>query len=237
MNNEAKLLSRIVTDNSIGYALERGISEEWFADTTDKNIFKFVRNHYANYQEAPSLEVIQANFPLYTPESVSDSIDYFIDKVIESRRRTLIINSLLQATQQLETKKDHEGALETIQRGLALLEQTGLGATTDIEIRTAALSALEEYESRKNNPGLLGLATGFPTMDASTSGLQPGQLVVIVAPPKTGKSTLAMQIAINCHLNGHVPMFMSFEMSNNEQKTRYYAMRARISHRLSLIHI
>jgi len=90
---------------------------------------------------------------------------------------------------------------------------------------------MEEYVNRKNSPGLLGLPTGFPTMDASTSGLQPGQLVVIVAPPKTGKSTLALQIAINCHLNGHKPMFMSFEMSNNEQKTRYYAMRARISHR------
>jgi replicative DNA helicase len=68
-------------------------------------------------------------------------------------------------------------------------------------------------------------------MDEATSGLQPGQLIVIVAPPKTGKSTLALQIAINCHLNNKVPMFMSFEMSNSEQKSRYYAMRARISHR------
>ena len=77
---------------------------------------------------------------------------------------------------------------------------------------------------------MLGLATGFPTIDASTSGLQPEQLVVIVAPPKTGKSTLALQIAINCHLNGSVPMFMSFEMSNTEQKNRYYCMRSRISY-------
>jgi replicative DNA helicase len=68
-------------------------------------------------------------------------------------------------------------------------------------------------------------------MDEATSGLQGGQLIVIVAPPKTGKSTLALQIALNAHLNGKVPMFMSFEMSNAEQKSRYYAMRARISHR------
>lgn len=232
MNNEVKLLSRIITDGAIGYALERGVSEDWFADASDKNVFKFVRNHYTNYQESPSLELLKDNFPQFSPDPVEDSIDYFIDKVVEGKRRALIINSLLDATKTLETKKDHEGALEIIQRGMALLEQTGLGVTNDIEIRTAALSALEEYEHRKNRPNnLLGLPTGFPTMDASTSGLQPGQLIVIVAPPKTGKSTLALQIAINCHLDGHVPMFMSFEMSNEEQKSRYYAMRARISHK------
>ena len=231
MNNESYLLSKIITERSIGYALERGVTDEWFLDTTDKNIFKFLQHHYSEYQESPSLDVIQANFRNYEPAEVADHIDYFIDKLVEARRRSVIVNTMIDATQDLEVKKDHESALLKLQQGFALLEQTGLGSTTDLEIRHAAKSAMQEYIQRKNSPGLLGLPTGFPTMDASTSGLQPGQLVVIVAPPKTGKSTLALQIAINCHLNGHKPMFMSFEMSNNEQKTRYYAMRARISHK------
>ena len=233
MNNESYLLSKIVTEKRIGYVLERGVSDEWFSDTTDKNIYKFLQHHYTEYQEAPSLEIIQTNFRSYEPIEVVDSIDYFIDKLVEGRRKSLIINTMIDASQALETKRvdSHEDALLKLQQGFALLEQTGLGSTNDLEIRHAAKSAMEEYVNRKNSPGLLGLPTGFPTMDASTSGLQPGQLVVIVAPPKTGKSTLALQIAINCHLNGHKPMFMSFEMSNNEQKTRYYAMRARISHK------
>jgi replicative DNA helicase len=231
MNNESRLLSKIVTSGDVGYVLERGVSEDWFNDAIDKSVFRFIRTHFANYQETPSLSVINDNFPQYAPENVADSVDYFIDKVVDSRRRNLIITSLMDATSQLEVKKDHEGALLTIQKGLSLLEQEGLTATNDVEIRDASDSAIVEYEHRKNNPGLLGVPTGFPTIDASTSGLQPGQLVVIVAPPKTGKSTLALQIAINCHLDGHVPMFMSFEMSNNEQKSRYYAMRSRISHK------
>jgi len=117
-----------------------------------------------------------------------------------------------------------------MERGIIRLEEDGLTLSNDLEITQAAKDAKREYEFRKSNPGLLGLPTGFPTMDASTSGLQPGQLVVIVAPPKTGKSTLALQIAINCQLNGKIPMFMSFEMSNTEQKNRYYSMRARISY-------
>jgi replicative DNA helicase len=231
MNNESKLISRLVTDGSISYALEKGITDEWFPEASDKNMFKFLRDHFLAYREAPSLELIKDNFPLYEPEPVQDSIDYFIDKVVESRRRSLIVKSLVDATSQLETKRDHEGALTIIQRSLILLEQTGLGKTNDIEIRKAAETAIDEYEHRKAQPdGLLGLRTGFATIDKATSGLQPGQLIVIVAPPKTGKSTLALQMAINCHLDGHVPMFISFEMSNQEQKSRYYAMRARVSY-------
>lgn len=231
MNNESKLLSQIIVDGKVGYVLERGITAEWFVEPSNKNLFTFVRDHYISYQQAPSLEVINDNFPQYQPEETQDTIDYFIDRVIEARRKSIIINTLMDATKELETKKDHEAAFTILQRNLLLFEQSGLTSTNDIEIRKAAERALEEYEHRKNNPGLLGLPTGFPTMDKATSGLQPGQLIVIVAPPKTGKSTLAMQIAINCHLSGKTPMFMSFEMTNKEQETRYYAMRARLSHK------
>jgi replicative DNA helicase len=88
----------------------------------------------------------------------------------------------------------------------------------------------DDYLFRKNNPGLLGVPTGFPTIDSATNGLQNGQLIIIVAPPKTGKSTLALQIAQNIHLKGSTPMFQSFEMTNAEQLSRYVAMRARVSH-------
>jgi len=73
------------------------------------------------------------------------------------------------------------------------------------------------------------MATGFQVMDFATAGLQPGQLITIIAPPKTGKSVLAMQMAANVHDDGFVPMFQSFEMSNIEQQRRHDAMRAHIS--------
>jgi len=230
MNNESKLLSKLITERNLGYVLEKGVDQSWFSDPNDKKVFNFLVKHYSEYQECPSLDVIKENFPTYAPEEVHDSLDYFIDKLIMTRRQLSIVRSLTEAVTELEQKKDHEGALLAMQRGILALEEAGLNQSNDLEITQAAKFAIDEYENRKNNPGLQGLPTGFPTMDKSTSGLQPGQLIVIVAPPKTGKSTLALQIAMTQHLNGHVPMFMSFEMSNEEQKTRYYAMRSRISH-------
>jgi replicative DNA helicase len=231
MNNEARLLSKVIETRDLGFILERNVTDTWFPDAADKKLFKFLHNHYANYQECPSLDVIRENFPTYAPLQVDDSINYLVDRLVESRRKIGIVNTIGSALEAIERSQDHEAALVAIERGMIKLEEEGLNRSNDLEITAAAKKAKEEYEFRKNNPGLLGLPTGFRTMDEATSGLQPGQLIVIVAPPKTGKSTLALQIAINCHLNNKVPMFMSFEMSNAEQKSRYYAMRARISHR------
>jgi replicative DNA helicase len=231
MNNEAKLLSKVIEDRAFGYIAEKGAREEWFADPSDKKMFRFLHTHYSAYQETPSMEVIKDNFPTYELLPTLDSTDYYLEQLISNQRKITIVNTVGGALDALEKLKDHEAALQRIEQGIIRIEEQGLTRSNDMEITEAARKAKRDYEFRKNNPGLLGLPTGFKTIDDATSGLQPGQLIVIVAPPKTGKSTLALQIAINSHFAGNVPMFMSFEMSNSEQTSRYFAMRARISHR------
>ena len=231
MNHEAKLLSKVIQDRNVNYLFEKGVNEAWFHDPEDKKLFKFLQHHFANYSETPSLEAINSNFPTYVPPPVEDSIDYLLDRLVEERRKTIIGSTLGDAISHLEgPNKDYEEALNSLNRGVARIDQEGLSRTNDIEITKAASTAVTEYENRKNNPGLLGISTGFPTMDETTAGMQKGQLIFIVAPPKTGKSTVALQMAATAHLNGVKTMFLSFEMNNEEQKLRYYAIRARVSH-------
>jgi replicative DNA helicase len=231
MNHEAQLLSKVIQDRNVNYLFENGVGESWFHDPEDKKLFKFLQHHFANYSETPSLEAINSNFPTYTPVPVNDSIDYLLDRLVEERRKAIIVSTLSDALDHLEgPKKDHEEALNSLAKGFSRIESEGLSKTNDIEITKAAATAINEYEARKNNPGLLGISTGFPTMDEATAGMQKGQLIFVVAPPKTGKSTLALQMAATAHLNGVKSMFLSFEMNNEEQKLRYYAIRARVSH-------
>lgn len=231
MNNQSRLLSKVIQERNISFLLENNIHDSWFTDVSDNKLFRFLRDHFTKYQECPSLEVVKSNFPTYDLVPVNDSIHYLVDQIVDDRRKQRVVKTLTSAIESLEKNQDHEGAIRSMELGLVKLEEEGLNRSNDLEITTAAKLAVTEYEHRKNNPGLLGIATGFPTMDEVTSGLQPGQLIVIIAPPKTGKSTLALQMAINAHMEGKVPMFYSFEMSNEEQKSRYYAMRSRVSHR------
>jgi replicative DNA helicase len=230
MNNESKLLSSVLVNRDLALLFERGVQDTWFADPTNRRIWEFTRNHFSQYAEPPSLDVIKDNFPNYSPLKVDDSIEYLIDSVVAERRKAATITTVQSAISALEKEQNHEQAILNMQSGLVKLEEDGLSKTHDIDLTVDALKRYDDYEFRKNNPGLLGVPTGFPTMDAATGGLQDGQLIVIVAPPKTGKSTLALQIAQNVHLADKKVMFQSFEMSNNEQLTRYDSQRARISH-------
>ena len=94
MNHEAKLLSKIVQGRNVNYLFEKGVNESWFHDANDKKLFKFLQHHFANYSETPSLDVIQENFPTYTPVVVEDSLEYLIDRLVDERRKSIVDHRL-----------------------------------------------------------------------------------------------------------------------------------------------
>jgi len=230
MNKETLLLSKVIQDRDLTRLFERGVNDSWFVDNEDRKVWSLLKSHFTKYGECPSIDVINENFPSYRVVEVSDSVDYLLDGLVSARRKSATVAMIGEAIEQIEKHQSHESALISLQRGIIQLEEDGLSKSTDVDITENPLKLWDEYLFRKNNPGLLGVTTGFPTIDAATNGLQNGQLVIIVAPPKTGKSTLALQIAQNVHLKGNTPMFQSFEMTNQEQLSRYVAMRARVSH-------
>lgn len=106
------------------------------------------------------------------------------------------------------------------------------------EASTGSVSAIEyRQEWVRKNPGkqfLTGTPTGFDYFDRQTSGLQPGELVILAAGPSTGKTSLAMNIAFNVaggHIPGHeedVVAVFSMEMSARQLADRMLAMVARV---------
>lgn len=230
-DNETRLLSRAIKDRDVSLLLERGVAEDWFASSDDRAVWKFVRSHYSKYGEVPTAVTVKDNFPNYRILNVEDKIEYMLDQIVEYRRRQHIVGSVREAARHISEEDDYEAALLAMSKGIATLESGGFSEQVDYDLTSTATSRWDEYLARKDLPGgLLGLPTGIPTIDRATSGLQKGQLVTIIAPPKTGKSTLSLQIALNIHSLGYVPYFRSFEMSNAEQTSRYDAMRAGVSH-------
>ena len=230
MSTESKLLSTVIQVRDLSTLFEHNVSDAWFTDDEDQRVWKFLRNHFSKYAECPSPEVVKENFPTYTLQPITDSLDFLLDDLIDKRRKNSIVSTLRTAVDEIQQNNNHESALMIMQSGIVRLEDEGLNKTSDVNLITTTESRWEDYVFRKNNPGLLGIATGFPTIDAVTNGLQKGQLIVVVATPKTGKSTLAMQVSDNVHQQGFSAMFQSFEMSNREQQDRYDSMRAKVSH-------
>lgn len=228
-DNEVRLISKAVRDRDIALLLERGLKDSWFYVDENRDVWRFIHDHWKKYSEVPSAITVKDNFPTYRLLDVQDSLPYLLDQLVEYRKRQQTIE-VVQLAADAVSAGDHNGALSLLTSGVAKLSEEGIAQSTDINLSRDPLKRFDEYLNIKTRPnGLLGMATGFQVMDFATAGLQPGQLVTIIAPPKTGKSVLAMQMAVNVHEDGFVPMFQSFEMSNIEQQRRHDAMRAHIS--------
>lgn len=231
MTNETRLLHKAIADRNLSPLFSRNITDNWFRDDNDRRLFQFLRKHFASYSECPSITAIKENFPNYDDQVVvDDKIEYLIDAVITNRRREATIKVVEQAIATLD-KEGHEEALVAIQGGLAAIDQEGFSFSKDVDLTVNAEVRYQEYLDRKNRPdSMLGYATGFPSIDQTLSGIQKGQLIVLAALPKTGKSTLLMQMALNMHAEGHSILFASLEMTAFEQALRYDSMRSKLAY-------
>jgi len=78
-----------------------------------------------------------------------------------------------------------------------------------------------------------GVETGFKELDDMTSGLQPGELIIIAARPSLGKTALALNIAAHAATQGKVVGVFSLEMSKESLLIRLLCSEGRIdSHKL-----
>lgn len=227
-DNEYRLLSKIILDRDIIPVLEAGIKDDWVVDDDLRRVWKFVRDHYSKYTEVPTITTVKDNFPNFNVLKVEDTIQYLIDQMIAYRRKTLTMQGASVVVSQLQ-RNEYEQALSEMQKTVALVNDQGSVGTTHVDLTKDPAKRLEEYKNMGNQK-LLGIPTGFKNIDEATAGLQGGQLITVIAPPKTGKSQIALKIAINTHKSGHIPMFQSFEMNNREQTHRHDAMRANVSH-------
>lgn len=94
---------------------------------------------------------------------------------------------------------------------LALGEQRGSKEPTNVS--DLMKSVLEALDLRVKAGGAIsGLSTGFADLDRATTGLHPGNLVIVAGRPAMGKTTLSVNIAENVALDGGVALVFSLEM-------------------------
>lgn len=88
---------------------------------------------------------------------------------------------------------------------------------------------IEKLYNRENPSDITGLATGFHDLDRMTSGLQPGDVIVVAGRPSMGKTAFALNIAeyVGMELKQPVAIF-SLEMSGPQLAMRFLSSAGRL---------
>jgi replicative DNA helicase len=147
--------------------------------------------------------------------------------------RRLINASSNVMSRALDASEDPELLIDDAQKQIFEIasEKTQSGFFGVKEIVKSSFGTIDVLFDRGQR--VTGVETGFTDLDSKTSGLQPGDLIVIAARPSMGKTALAMNIAAYAATHGKVVGMFSLEMSKESLLIRLLCSEARVdSHKL-----
>ena len=158
-----------------------------------------------------------ANYKHYADIIKNDSI---LRQIIEASQKT--INDAFETG-------DASLVLQSAEKGIFDISQTKNKSSLE-HIRKGVSDAIDLMEQISIDPNAnAGVKVGFPTLDKITNGFKPGELIIIAARPGIGKTTLAVNFAVNAALkyNKSVAMF-DLEMSNLQVAQRFICSTGRV---------
>jgi len=167
------------------------------------------------------------------PDTVPSAanLSYYLDIVKE---KYVLRKMIHVCTDVVSRVYDHEGEvdmlMDEVERDILRISEARVEGNSNAikELVKRAINQIEDFHQRQGM--LTGVGTGFTDLDKMTSGLHPGEMVVIAARPSMGKTSLAMNIAEHVALEQKLPVgVFSLEMTAESLVLRMLCSRSRVN--------
>lgn len=146
-------------------------------------------------------------YELQAPIVETDNTEFYAQIILEKSTRRRLIRTASQIGEfAVDEEKDLETVLNESQEAIFEIDQSHLqeGFFLIKMLLKENLRAIEDLFHKKVRH--LGIPTGFIDFDYLTSGLQPGNLIIIAARPSMGKTTLVLNMAQNIAIEQKRPV-------------------------------
>ncbi len=130
--------------------------------------------------------------------------------------------------------RDAETLLDEAERKIFSIAEAGAGHKEGFvhinPLLTQVVERIQELHDRDNPSEITGVPTGFFDLDQKTSGLQPGDLIIVAGRPSMGKTAFAINIAENVAVDTGLPVgVFSMEMGGAQLATRMLSSIGRLN--------
>jgi replicative DNA helicase len=154
-----------------------------------------------------------------------------IARYAELVRERAILRYLISVTDEIAESAFNPAGRETGQlldeaesRIFAIAQEGNRGSQGFVELQTVltkVVGRIDELYHRDNPSDITGVPTGFHDLDSRTSGLQPGDLIIIAGRPSMGKTSLALNIGEYVAIDHGLPVAVfSMEMGGSQLAMR-----------------
>lgn len=219
-------INAVLKNKDIGILYQGGGMDELMGIYGD--MWQGLKDYHARYHAVPDPEVFKEQYSDFEVVEVTGPTEYYLDSLrtefIKNRTDTIVTKG----AKALDDGNAPDAVLAKLQMELAKLNKFSSGAV-DMNIMDidAAKEHYEEVAARAEAlGGQPGIPTGISFIDSAyTSGLAPGDLVVVLGWTGRAKSLCTTLFACNAHDCGFKPMIVSLEMSGAKVRDRVYTIK------------
>jgi replicative DNA helicase len=159
---------------------------------------------------------------------------YHYGKIVKEKSalRDIVKNAMRIADQGLSFAGNTEDFIQDVEASFfKLTNDAKSGGMTKLNV--CLKENLKELENTDRAVGeISGLTTGYKKLDELILGMLPGQMIILAARPAMGKTSLALNIAMNsCEATGLPVAVFSLEMLKSELSMRLLSSKAKVDSR------
>lgn len=220
MNAEAALINHILKKGDIVTPLNADVEKSFMLYREE---WDFLKDYHRKYREVPSRVVFMQKFDNFDEFDTDGAIEHYIEELHKWKARHTIQEIVTGAAISL----NDVGPFKTINKMTSELARLGRDTRMirDIDLVANAEERLESLRERiaqrATGKTMLGIPSGYPTIDRAMGGWQKGDYIVIAAESGQGKSYFAMDMAVNAWAEGYRVMYFSLELSREQIGYRF----------------
>jgi len=235
MNLQQQLLGRILNDTKIYFSTGEMITDLFFDNPIDKQIFN---NFKLNILNGEGIDLIKISGQCSQSDSALIRISEIIGKVDYSLSVQSMLDMVYLKIKQNKIKKFKNDIINTIELDpdktltfindfISTFDTSGISVIKTMRENVDDILKLVEFN--KSSDGLLtGIDTGFRDLNRITNGLQGGDLIIVAAETSQGKTSFALNMAQKAGVENDVYL-ISCEMQAKQITSRMLSYDSEIS--------
>ena len=209
------------------------LKAQLFEGDAERQTFTYIQAHVDRYNVLPTVELVRGEMTraghAFPNPPTRDTFAFYHDRVVARAVRGLLSEMTDNVSAQLDNT-DVFPALDAVNRFSEQLANVRTESQRElVQMSELGDIILNDVSLTRTRGGVTGIPTGWPSLDLATRGLQAGDIYVILARPKMGKSMAMVRIADFAHRSGFTPLVISMEMRQEQMARRHFAMRAGIN--------
>ena len=245
---EQAVLGSVLIDQEAQTDILSSLSDEDFYSEAHRNIFKAMQNIFSKsipvdfvtltseLEVEKKLESVGGiDYITYLTNVVPSAANFkhYCDIVTANSVRRNLIRGGQNIIEDAFQNADEQSAMQNAEKIIFDLSQKDTSSGLELVGKPGGVltDVLKEISEIAENQGKMrGIPSGFRDLDAITNGLNKSDLILLAARPGVGKTSFAMNIALNVALNeGKKVAIFALEMSRSQLVQRALASLAKVN--------